>query len=1270
MSCVYRSIKISQLFSGILTTVLLLFWLLFQESSLQDDISTTSSSNCVSDNQLPSLNNRSPSLSEETWESIFLLLLEVLTKALGSSKCHNAQDGLDKFLDNIFDIWTLACCKQYPGSTFWKSLDRILKHNSLHYNTLRSWSSQFLKLNQKLVEQISKHGIEAEKSDAKVTAIELLNSQQLIHTWYRFFHFPVNPALLLEFKFPDHLAAQIPQDEEQQVKFYSLLALKVASTVASAVYQFMGIESDSVIRSQLLVASISTVNNLPNGTNSGVGTQPTATSGQSTNQAFNSSASSRRSNRNNASFKNVNDALAASATVIEQVRSSKVSSYPLFVTSSEVQTSVESLLNAFGDFLFKICLTGPGIANELVYAQAEALTCLLRLFGWKRDTETISLQYYSIFNCCIYRALNLQFETANCDVTCYVILSSCNLFCNGARFCNQLVPTYVNRIFQYCSEEESFHSSIESSESKASNGGSIRCHVSSSMFWKACYHVLLTTFPYFIKFNDIHSEQLPFPAYLDKVTNFCYRRLSQETDPASISLLISLLHSLIEMSNNRDFLGSMLSVEGIYYRESANSKLINLLIKRAFSEWSEDSQGQPILTALAFLRTLARSNFTYESYRFIVIPKLCELIEKLLQKPPRHHKTALHSLIVSCYRTIALWLENRPTIFTSEKLYKPVLDSIEYGISGSKSQSNDALVYKEVKTQHVPSQRCNDAAELLLNSLLNTKRKRTRKKKLQKSEIKQTECSSNKLDLYYLSGKERFVHIEEDRGSDSAEAEENNRRNEELTLSISSPFGNESFRVFDRISSDAERPSTATIIPARRLGAHNSFMWDYIPGQIPFIPEPLADAIFCEPEVKLSSLTNESCYDDQFCNIVNQSIESERNCDNSRSVKLPQIYAEPVPVEPMLHSKKFVAKFPFLTPTKVESQDFKSNSNLEHLPFRTAEGCGKSSSICDVHEIMQRLPLKLSQLVNVFYIPSDEMAQKFSRDNTDSLYFAQREARLNQNLKMLVDSLHESNDIFKQNSSEFNSLKFSAGSYCDILYNTFPVNVKEANMESVQNKWYDAKELTYSSAVNVSSFHPNLQSQSHPQVHIYLFAIRSFDQLKQASEEFISSLIRSQNAESEQNHESATSEVLNYVIYSFYIHSNSLITIYIRSNLKCVSFHPLADKCVIRSEDFAAIISKSIRSSIFDWTIEHVTPCSKRRECIQKLPAKVKSELLSKDSLWNIRKLTTINSAEKSSLNFATDSLSWMPVDGSNVTKWELKRMHKKQLVNCLKTNA
>ena len=1147
----------------------------------------------MSDGQSSTL-TKTPPLSEETWQSIFLLLVEILTKALDSSQCHNTQDGLDKFLDNFFDIWFLACSKQYPNPSFWKSLDRILKQNSLHYNTLRSWSSQFLGLNQKVVEMIVK--IESDKSGLHPLSLDSLDCQQLVHTWYRFFHFPINPALLLEYNFPINLASQVPKLENDQVRFYSLLALKIASTVTSAVYQFMGMPYLSAIRGQLLVATITadTSNSTVNGS---VTNHQNATG--TTQQAF-TAGLSRRSNRSNNAIKNEIDKQATKEVPVE---GSKMFDYPLFVKSSRVQTSADSMLDAFGDFLFKVCLTGPGTSNELVYSQAESLTCLLRLFSWKRNTESVNLQYYSIFNCCLFKALNLQFETSNCDVTAYVILSSCNLLCNGVRFSSQLVPTYVNRIFQYCSEENEHLQSSIANPGSNKVPSSIRCHVPVTIFWKACYYILLSSFPYFVKFSKVNNDQIPFPTYLEKVHDFCTKRLVQEKDPQSISLLISLLHSLIQISSGRGFLGSKLSIEGASYREAQNYKVISLLIRKAFLEWSDEAQGHPILTALAFLRTLARcSNFSSDSVRQLVVSKLCELIEKLLQKPARHHKTALHSLIVSSYRTIAIWLHNRPSVFNCEKLFKPVLESIEYGISGSKSVSNDAYVYKEVKAQRVPSQRCNDAAEILLNCLVNSRKRRKRKQ----LDLKKREESENKLQLFYISGKERVVHVEEECSSDSTEADEEYTR-ENLTVSVSTPFGNETYRVFDRNTSDLDKRSTATIIPARKLGCHNDITWNYIPGKVPFIPEPLADAIFTKPEEKLSSLRGESCSDKDFSSLISDSINTEQDIVYSKSYKTAIVCTEPTPVEGLLHTKKFVAKFPFLQPTKVESQDFKSNTNLEALQSKS-QLCETGSNVSEIelsHSILQALPLKMTQVVDVLYLSEDSVTSGFL--NSEQIYLVQREAKLKGKLKHLIESL----DNFSSSSGE--NMKMAEDPFCDIFYNCFPENpIHEYNNGVLPGK------LSVNSNIVTQSCQAG--SANQPKFFVYLFAIENFDQYQHLDPSFVSNLINSGKTEKE------PLETTSYVFYSFYVHSNSLITIYIDSNVKNVSFHPLVDKCVIRSEDFASSISKSIRSCLFDWSIEHITPCAKRRDFIQRFGGKMKNEMLTKEFLWDIRNLTSVNS--------------------------------------------
>ena len=1250
--------------------------------------------------------SKQPHLDSETWDSVFLLLLELLSQGLQCGKISIVDGKLASLLENFFKIWTLSCSKQYPGSSYWKSLQRIFQENSSQYIVLSAWGSIFLALNRRVCFLIKKRDLE--ENDRNNSAVDtwehnltLFCSRQLVHTWYRFLHLPVNPSMLIPvFEKVEHLSSQLSTNNDVQFKFFSALSLKITSTVCSAVYEFMNLPFNSVVRSQLLIAGGVWEVSIP-GPNHGYSSSAVAATGVSHNSVI---GIARRSHRApGGSFKTIKE------TVPRDVQGTiDLNGYPLFITetSQSQQVSVESILNTFGQFLFEVCLAGPGAIYDLVFAQAEALTCLLRLFTWNRNEKRpLNMQYYSTFYCCLYKALNLQFDTY-CDVAAYVILSSCNLFLSGTKYCSILVPKYLDRILKYI-EDSSGDFGVNSGPNSGGAGDlSTRCHVPIKIFWKSCYHILLSLFPYLVEFHEIHN--LSLFTYLERVHNFCFQSVKEEKDASSISLLISLVFSLINAtpisveeldkqltprpvatvqrtdtsSSNASTIGS--SRQAIFSNssvdtlvdanfdnsnvvvaiditgstslavtdgarptiwDSCNHKLISILINRTVLEWSEDTQRPVVVTALAALRSLALTVQNTDECRTLVVMKLCELIERLLQKPSRHHKTALHSLVVSSYATIAIWLEgNTRSVFKDPKFADAVFEAIEYGLSGSKSISNDSYVYKETKALKVPSQRSRDAAEFLLNSIIDqTCSRRSVSDDL--SCINERTSESATPSHFYTVRKERFVKIDEK--FDPAFQHENGIETKSeaaapLSVRIFSPFSSSRYIVVDKQLSAFDKGSIATMIPPAIPMFEIPATASYVPGQIPFLPEPLRYSSNCAPERKLLSLAQEVCCDNTFSSLVDESCEDESVFNFTNKFKSPSMCNEPVPVcVNRTHSRKFVSRFPLLA---IDTDDTRNASNVSE-PGSKTNITEAPENIESTTNMLEKLSLKISQIVDILYVPPFEhLDKKFSVDellNMQSTQFAQK-----RQVTDLVCSLGNGQHQLKQGISEgeTGSHVVSESSFCNIFYRCHFLPDETPVPSQMLSHDLEARKQTMDSWQCPSGQNSSQQQQN---VHIFLFILNSSAECQQLQDvAWLSTLANklkcSEGNEAEKR--SNTADALNgegagdppsssnrssssgndnnnfcFAAYSLFIHENSLITVYITNNLKSnVTFQPLVHKCIVQSVNLASMLSSSINNFLFDWSAEHVKPYAKRREVIQKMNVRFRQQILTPQSLWVI----------------------------------------------------
>lgn len=81
-----------------------------------------------------------------------------------------------------------------------------------------------------------------------------------------------------------------------------------------------------------------------------------------------------------------------------------------------------------------------------------------------------------------------------------------------------------------------------------------------------------------------------------------------------------------------------------------------------------------------------------------VVRVLCEYISVQCSRPPPAHSKDLHSTIVAAFNCCASWLFAHPYLATDSECMNLILQVIELGISGSKSQVRKKIYIYIIKT--------------------------------------------------------------------------------------------------------------------------------------------------------------------------------------------------------------------------------------------------------------------------------------------------------------------------------------------------------------------------------------------------------------------------------------------------------------------------------------------------------------------------------------------------------------------------------------------
>ncbi|GFY51172.1 ral GTPase-activating protein subunit beta [Trichonephila inaurata madagascariensis] len=145
-----------------------------------------------------------------------------------------------------------------------------------------------------------------------------------------------------------------------------------------------------------------------------------------------------------------------------------------------------------------------------------------------------------------------------------------------------------------------------------------------------------------------------------------------------------------------------------------------LICHRLISSWMTDLNVS--LAALEVLSGLARIHLpqadSLEGKR--AVKWICDYIVFQCSRPPPAHSKDLHSTIVAAYQCVTTWLVEHPDLLNDKETVHTVLEVVELGISGSKSQPkrSDPPKLKGDKELKPASMRVKDAAEAVLACML------------------------------------------------------------------------------------------------------------------------------------------------------------------------------------------------------------------------------------------------------------------------------------------------------------------------------------------------------------------------------------------------------------------------------------------------------------------------------------------------------------------------------------------------------------------------
>ncbi|BFG01866.1 ral GTPase-activating protein subunit beta [Drosophila madeirensis] len=365
--------------------------------------------------------------------------------------------------------------------------------------------------------------------------------------------------------------------------------------------------------------------------------------------------------------------------------------------------------------------------------RAEAIGTLCKIFCAKKTGEEILPVYLARFYMALQQCLKIT-ESKECDETlASILLHSGDLFRLDLDGINVLLPGFIAALEIVLPDKDL----KLKTQSMAFNRTELR---------RSAINILLS-----IMVLPLHYQALPirdlssetsekmftFIQLKSRLMNILMNALQVETDAQNTHMLLGGLLLCVQdaVTFEETDMGGTASTHlhnsgGAQHHEAnllssdnAHALFVRatyLVCHRLISSWKTDLNVS--LAALELLSGLARLHIretdALECKR--AVKWICDYICYQCSRPPPAHSKDLHSTIVAAFQCTAAWLMQHPYLLQDKDCLQTVLEVVELGISGTKSQSKsgDIPKFKDEKELKPASMRVRDAAENLLTIIL------------------------------------------------------------------------------------------------------------------------------------------------------------------------------------------------------------------------------------------------------------------------------------------------------------------------------------------------------------------------------------------------------------------------------------------------------------------------------------------------------------------------------------------------------------------------
>uniref|UniRef100_H2ZQ53 Rap-GAP domain-containing protein n=1 Tax=Ciona savignyi TaxID=51511 RepID=H2ZQ53_CIOSA len=727
---------------------------------------------------IQSLAHESKIIDRETWEAILMFILKVSNVLLAPPSQPNglAEQLCEQLMHTMFDVWMLSCWRCFPTPSMWKTA-RIMVAGWRHHSPVVEWWAKVTSaLTARLLTfmygpEFPPYKIPDE--DMKYIPAEM-NNEQIAQSWFRMLHIISDPVELSNSskfsKTPIFMERSLKSDTYfdasqhpclRLLPYIFLKAMKGVSSLVDAFLVFMQVKKNKVDQSFFLPSfQFPPSSPLPSSTSPNSNQLSSQSSTQpSTTPDMHPHPTPLRPQVNSVLHlfgEWLFDAALASCK-FEKVENRGRTPSGAFSTTNLLPVSPPS------DMVTNPMFDGSEFPESSDAGRAEACGALCRLMCCKKTGEHILPVYLSRF----YLVMSQGLLGDSKQVIASILLNSVDLMRIDLPGVTCLLPALLSTLESILPDRDLQHYKPYLNTTELRRAA---IHLLISMVPLPLHY---NTLEVEVVLWTPSGEKLTFQSVKKRLLELLIGALQCETDAINTQMILGALLLALHDSALFESLGESAKPKGeplgvvqpnenevipvgklisscnptapfttvpcknviFYYQWCAfynilitvNSsvkklthtayglfvQIINLVSQR-LDAWKSDISIS--LSALELLSGLAKANINMEDSNECLgaVHGLCQYIVHQCERPPPQHKRELHSMIVSAFHTLSVWLTEHPYLMHNKTCLNEVLEIIELGISGSKSKSDETSVMKADKELNPVSMRVLEAAEGLL----------------------------------------------------------------------------------------------------------------------------------------------------------------------------------------------------------------------------------------------------------------------------------------------------------------------------------------------------------------------------------------------------------------------------------------------------------------------------------------------------------------------------------------------------------------------------